>query len=295
MNEDTPSPPPPPPPPSPGGPEPSLADRGARLFAGASHKFDALFGEHHAPLPTWGKQSRSGHEQVFLAGPRSRWRELFSAIRIASELIKGFRGLHFVGPCVTVFGSARFPEEHPYYALAREMGSRISELGFTVLTGGGPGIMEAANRGARDAGGPSIGCNITLPMEQKPNPYLDKWLEFRYFFVRKVMLVKYSYAFVVMPGGFGTMDELFEAVTLRQTGKIRGFPIILMGKAFYEPMLAFVRETMLRAGTISPDDVDLLPCTDSPDEAIAIIEREAEQLGLKRARRPRRRWWLGEV
>ncbi|MFM9997010.1 MAG: TIGR00730 family Rossman fold protein [Phycisphaerales bacterium] len=221
----------------------------------------------------WGKGTRSVEEAGFLEGPRRRLSEFARACRIFAECIKGFRALHFVGPCVTVFGSARFKDDHPYYALAREMGSRISKLGFTVMTGGGPGIMEAANRGARDAEGPSIGCNIQLPMEQKPNPYLDKFVEFRYFFVRKVMLVKYSYAFVVMPGGFGTLDELFEALTLVQTGKIRQFPVILMGRDFWKPLLEFLEQRLLAAGTIGREDLDLLTVTDSPDEAVAAIAR----------------------
>jgi uncharacterized protein (TIGR00730 family) len=212
-----------------------------------------------------------------------------------AEFLRGFRALHFVGPCVTVFGSARFPEDHPYYALARAAGARIAHMGFTVMTGGGPGIMEAANRGARDASGRSIGANITLPHEQKPNPYVDRWVEFRYFFVRKVMLVKYSYAFVVLPGGYGTLDELFEAATLIQTGKIRNFPIVLMGKAYWEPLIKMVRDTMLAAGTISPADVDLLPITDSVDEMAAILERHAVQaFNLRRAKRPIGSKLLGE-
>jgi len=157
-----------------------------------------------------------------------------------AEFIRGFRALHFVGPCVTVFGSARFKDDHPYYILARDVGSGLSRLGFTVMTGGGPGIMEAANRGAKESGGISIGCNIRLPKEQLPNPYLDRFVVFRYFFVRKVMLIKYSYAFVVLPGGFGTMDELFEAMTLIQTGKIRNFPVVLMGRNFYVQLLEFL-------------------------------------------------------
>src|SRR5689334_13773271 len=169
-------------------------------------------------------------ETRFLAGPHSRSRELRFALHVFREFIRGFRGLHFVGPCVTVFGSARFAEDHRYYAMAREVGRRLRRPGLSVLTGGGPGITEAANRGARDVVAPSIGCNIILPQEQKPNPYVDRWLEFRYFFVRKVMLVKYSFAFVVLPGGFGTMDEIFECATLIQTGKISNFPLILMGK-----------------------------------------------------------------
>lgn len=222
-------------------------------------------------LARWGKATRSPEESKFLEGPRSRLEELRRVVRISAEFIKGFRALHFVGPCVTVFGSARFTDTHPHYQLAREMGARIARAGFTVLTGGGPGIMEAANRGAKDVGGHSVGCNIKLPHEQKPNPYLDKFVEFHYFFVRKVMLVKYSYAFVVLPGGFGTMDELFEAITLIQTKKIKNFPVVLMGKDFYGPMLDFFRDRFLASGTISPEDLDLLTLTDDPDEAMAKV------------------------
>jgi hypothetical protein len=168
-------------------------------------------------------------ERVFLEGPRSRTEELLRVFRIGRGLISGLRALHFVGPCVTVFGSARVHEPDRYYQMGRELGSALARAGFAVMTGGGPGIMEAANRGAREAGGVSIGCNIQLPLEQAPNPYLDKFVEFRYFFVRKVMLVKYSYGFVALPGGFGTLDEIFETATLVQTRKIWGFPIILMG------------------------------------------------------------------
>ena len=219
----------------------------------------------------WGKATRSFEELRFLAGPRRRLEEFARAVRIFLEFIRGFRALHFVGPCVTVFGSARFREGDRYYAIARDMGARIARMGFTVMTGGGPGIMEAANRGARDAGGYSVGCNIQLPMEQKPNPYLDKFVEFRYFFVRKVMLVKYSYAFVVMPGGFGTLDELFEALTLIQTQKIQDFPVVLMGVEYWTPMLDFIRGRLVAEKTIGPEDLRLLMLTDSPDEAMAHI------------------------
>lgn len=213
------------------------------------------------------------HHIEFLDGPKSRLSELARLLRITGEFFRGFRDLHFVGPCVTVFGSARFKEDHAYYAMAREVGKRLAQAGATVLTGGGPGIMEAANRGAKEAGGYSIGCNIRLSTEQQPNPYLDRWITFRYFFVRKVMLVKYSYAFVVMPGGFGTLDELFEAVTLVQTRKIDSFPVILMGVDYWAPLLAFVRQTLVAAGTISPSDADLMTPTDSPDEVEGIIRR----------------------
>jgi uncharacterized protein (TIGR00730 family) len=243
----------------------------------------------------WGKGTSSREERRFLEGPRRRLEEFARVNRILVEFIKGFRALHFVGPCVTVFGSARFKEDHRYYTLAREMGKRIAETGFTVMTGGGPGIMEAANRGAQEGGGPSIGCNIVLPMEQKPNPYLDRFVEFRYFFVRKVMLVKYSYAFVVLPGGFGTMDELFESLTLIQTEKIASFPIVLMGVDFWEPMLEFFHERLIAEATISPEDLNLLKITDSPDEAIAHIAAAAmPHVQEVEARKPVPRHILGE-
>lgn len=233
----------------------------------------------------WGKASGSLEDTAFLAGPRSRLDEARRVGRIAAEFIRGFRRFHFLGPCVTVFGSARFGEGHPAYELAREMGRRIAAEGLVTMTGGGPGIMEAANRGAKEAGGYSVGCNIQLPHEQHENPYLDRFVEFRYFFVRKVMLVKYSSAFIVMPGGFGTMDELFEALTLVQTRKISGFPVILMGVEFWRPLCEFMRGTLRRVGTISPGDLDLLTITDSPDEAMAAVRRGLEANGI-RARRP---------
>src|SRR5262249_1634904 len=178
--------------------------------------------------------------------------------------------------------------------LAREIGAALSNMGFTVITGGGPGIMEAANRGAKDVGGRSIGCNIVLPFEQQPNPYLDAMLEFRYFFVRKVMLVKYSYAFVVLPGGVGTMDELFEALTLIQTHKIKDFPVVLMGKDYYAPLIVFF-DDMVKAGTISEADLHLFMITDSVDEAIAHIEQHGiQKFWLHRTKSLRRRRWLWE-
>lgn len=231
-------------------------------------------------------------DRYFLEGPKSRGSETMMVFRILAEFIRGFRHLHFVGPCVTVFGSARFKEDHPYYQLAREVGAALSKLGFTVLTGGGPGIMEAANRGAWEAKGTSIGCNITLPFEQKPNPYLDKMIQFRYFFIRKVMLIKYSYAFIVLPGGVGTMDELFEALTLIQTHKIKDFPIVLMGKEYYYELYDFLEE-MVRQKTVSPEDLRFLMLTDSVEEAMAHIEQHAVQkFALKRLPKPIR--MLGE-
>ena len=221
--------------------------------------------------------------------------ELRRALRLFWEFFRGLRALHFVGPCVTVFGSARFPEDHRYYALARELGGRLARTGFTVMTGGGPGIMEAANRGAREAGGRSIGCNIQLPHEQHPNPYLDLFVEFPHFFVRKVMLVKYSYAFVALPGGFGTLDEIFETVVLIQTGKIQHFPVVLMGSEYWAPILAFVKERMLPAHTISPEDPGILTVTDDPAEAVeTILQTARTQFGLAWEAAPRPSKILGE-
>jgi hypothetical protein len=233
-------------------------------------------------------------ERELLSGPGFRRSEAARVVRIGLEFIRGFRALHFVGPCVTVFGSARFPPGHPYYELAREVGRRVARSGLTTMTGGGPGVMEAANRGAREEGGASIGCNIVLPFEQKPNEYLDKFIEFRYFFVRKVMLVKYSCAFVVCPGGFGTLDEVFETLVLIQTNKISRFPIVLMGKSYWQPIVDFVRRDMVNAGTINADDLDLVTYTDDPDEAEAVLRRAKDDHanGFTRARRPF--WWLRE-
>jgi len=233
-------------------------------------------------------------ERWFLEGPRSRGSELFSVGKIALEFVRGFRTLHFVGPCVTVFGSARFQEDSPFYALGREVGAGLARLGFTVMTGGGPGIMEAANRGAKEAGGRTVGCNIVLPEEQRLNPYLDVCVTFRHFFVRKVMLVKYSYAFVVMPGGLGTVDELFEASTLIQTRKIENFPIVVVGSDYWRPLRSLLDE-MVRVGTIAPEDLKLLLFTDSVDEAMAHIKANAiEKFGLIRHAVPKRSRLLAE-
>jgi hypothetical protein len=243
----------------------------------------------------WGKRTRDDNERKFLQGPRPRGVELAEAMSISAELVRGFRRLHFVGPCVTVFGSARFKEDHPYYALARQVGARLAEAGFTVMTGGGPGIMEAANRGAKEAGGYSVGCNITLPSEQKPNAYLDRWMEFKYFAVRKMLLEKYSYAFIAMPGGIGTLDELFETSVLIQTGKMKEFPFVLVGTEFWTPLLDYMRGALLQAGTIDESDVERWLVTDSPEEAVTSIrERAMKQFGLTYGPRAKRRWWLGE-
>jgi uncharacterized protein (TIGR00730 family) len=217
-------------------------------------------------------------ESRFLRGPQSRLTELRRALGIFAEFMRGFRTYHFVGPCVTVFGSARFAEDSEHYKRARETGRLLAEVGFTVMTGGGPGIMEAANRGAKDAGGRSVGCNIELPFEQGINPYLDRYMTFEHFYVRKVMLLKYSYAFIAMPGGFGTFDEVFETSLLVQTQKIQDFPIILMGTEFWQPLIDVLRDKLVPLGTIDPDDVDLLTLTDSPEEAVASIR----DIGMKR-------------
>ena len=218
-----------------------------------------------------------------------------SAGRIAWEFVRGFRALHFVGPCVTVFGSSRFTEDHRYYDLARQVGQELARAGFTVMTGGGPGIMEAANRGAKDVGGRSVGCNIDLGLKEPPNAYLDRMVVFRQFFVRKVMLVKYSYAFVCMPGGVGTMDEIFETVTLIQTGKIKDFPLVLMGSDYWDPLLAFMRDSMLTEGTIDPGDIDRLIVTDEPATAAAVIRDAAlRKFGLRYEDERRARRMLGE-
>jgi uncharacterized protein (TIGR00730 family) len=230
-------------------------------------------------------------EHVYLDGPKSRGYELGFAWRVFAQFIKGFRNLHFLGPCITVFGSARFKDDHPYYIKAREFGKSIAEIGFTTMTGGGPGIMEAANRGAFENGGKSVGCNVQLPFEQQSNPYLHKSVTFEHFFVRKVLLVKYSYAFIIMPGGFGTMDEFFETLTLVQTKTVTQFPIVLFGKEFYKPLLKTIEEMAVQ-GTISKEDMNLVLVTDSVDEAMQHIH---SYISTNYKIRPReRKWWFFE-
>lgn len=211
-------------------------------------------------------------EIKFLEGPQSRWKDFKFAMSVLFEFIKGFRALHFTGPCVTIFGSARFKEDHPYYKQTEEIAAKIAQLGFTIMTGGGPGIMEAANKGAKSVGGRSVGCNIVLPHEQEPNPYLDKWVNIKYFFVRKNLLIKYSYAFVVMPGGFGTLDEYFEALTLIQCKKINEFPIVIFDKEFHKELTEHIK-MMKDQQTISPNDTNLFLVTDSIDEAVEYIQK----------------------
>jgi len=221
-------------------------------------------------------QIRLYEERKFLKALRSYDDELAGAGRVYLETVRAAARLKEVctGPCVSIFGSARFPEDHPHYQLARETARLLAEAGYTIVTGGGPGIMEAGNRGAKDAGGRTIGLNIRLPMEQKPNPYVDDFIEFDHFFVRKVMFVKLSSAFVLMPGGFGTLDEVFETVTLMQTGKIESFPVVVLGREFWSKMGDFIRDTMLAEGAIDQGDIELLSTADTPQEAVAIIQRE---------------------
>jgi uncharacterized protein (TIGR00730 family) len=232
-------------------------------------------------------------EIKFLEGPQNRWRDFKFAFSVLTEFIKGFRTLHFVGPCVTIFGSARFKEDHPYYKQTQQIAGEIAKLGFTIMTGGGPGIMEAANRGAKEVGGRSVGCNIVLPHEQNHNPYLDKWVNIKYFFVRKNLLMKYSYAFVVMPGGFGTLDEYYEALTLIQTKMISQFPIIIFDKDFHKKVIEHT-ELMKEEATISPEDLNLCLFTDSVEEAVAYLKENAiGRFGLK-TEGMKKDWWLFE-
>jgi uncharacterized protein (TIGR00730 family) len=216
-------------------------------------------------------------EDELLAGPARRRSDVRSTFRIVRELLRGFFALRGLGPAVTVFGSARTSAADGGYATARQLGGVLAQAGFTVITGGGPGIMEAANRGAREASGRSIGLNIRLSHEQRPNPYLDLMVEFDYFFVRKLMLVRYSCGFVVFPGGFGTLDEIFEALTLMQTGKVRDFPVVLMDAAYWTPIVDVLRRQLLGRGAIDPRDLDLLSVTDSPEEAAACLQRCARR------------------
>lgn len=216
-------------------------------------------------------EQAKGAEMDFLAGHRRRSDNLESAVRIFLEFLRGVEFMPTNQRVVTVFGSARFTEGHRYYELARTVGSALAQEGFTVMTGAGPGVMEGANRGAKEAGGASIGVNIHLPHEQKPNPYVDESIEFEHFFVRKVMLVKYSCAFVVLPGGFGTMDEIFETLTLMQTGKIEHFPIVAVGAEFWTPIIEALRTQLCDAGTIGPADLDLVHITDSAEDMLRHI------------------------
>jgi len=234
-------------------------DAAARFGMPAATEDEQLLERHSAP---------PGRPAFVDSDP---WR----ALRILSEFVEGFDALAAVGPAVTIFGSARTAAGHPDYELARGIARRLAEHGFAIITGGGPGIMEAANRGCREGGGLSIGCNIELPHEQGLNEYVDLGVEFKYFFARKTMFVKYADAFVIMPGGFGTLDELFEALTLIQTGKIRHFPVVLVGTAYWKGLIDWMEVTQLPAGAVSAEDVALLKLTDDPDEVCEIIRAYA--------------------
>ncbi|MBK9015350.1 MAG: TIGR00730 family Rossman fold protein [Saprospiraceae bacterium] len=228
----------------------------------------------------------------YLDGPKERHRELWFVISVMFQFLKGFRALHFVGPCITVFGSARFKDGHEYYEKAQEVGKAIADMGFTTMTGGGPGIMEAANRGAFEAGGKSVGCNIVLPFEQRPNPYVQKTVDIRYFFVRKVLLLKYSYAFIILPGGWGTMDELFETLTLVQTKVMHNFPVVLIGKSYFQPLMDYLH-FMEQQKTISPEDLKLVLLTDDVGEAMEHVRKYIE-IHFKVTTRNKPFWWLLE-
>ena len=213
-------------------------------------------------------------ERRLLTGRHDRGDDLESAISVFLEFLRGYESLDLDGPCVTVFGSARFTEDNPYYQMARELGYSLAKAGYCVMTGGGPGIMEAANRGAQEAGGVSVGCSINLPYEERPNPYVDHEVRFDHFFVRKVMLVKYSCAFVVMPGGFGTLDEVFETLTLIQTDTIEDFPVIALGTDYWQRLYRFLEHTLLPEGTITRAELELLEITDSVEEMVAMIKEK---------------------
>nr|WP_321230078.1 TIGR00730 family Rossman fold protein [uncultured Psychroserpens sp.] len=244
-------------------------------------------------MKTANKIKLSKDESLFVRGPLSRFKELFFAFKVFFNFIKAFRKMHFIGPCVTVFGSARFTKDSEHYKNAEKIGAALAKIGFTVMTGGGPGIMEAANKGAFEAGGYSVGCNIILPFEQKPNPYLHKWINIPYFFLRKVILVKYSYGFVVMPGGFGTLDELFEALILIQTKVIQNFPVVIFDSEYHKELCHHI-QLMAENESISPEDMKLLFVTDSVEDVIKHIELHTiKKFGLvKKQVKPK--WWLGE-
>jgi uncharacterized protein (TIGR00730 family) len=231
----------------------------------------------------WGKDNSSkSNEKYFLEGAHSRTFEFFHAFSVFFEMIKGFRKLHFIGPCVTIFGSARFGKDHQYYQMAELCSKELARLGFGIMTGGGPGIMEAANKGAKESGALSVGCNISLPREQRHNSYLDIWVEFKYFMVRKFMLAKYSYGFIIFPGGFGTLDEFFEVLTLIQTKKMKNFPIVLMGTDYWKCLKELIEKTLIAHQTIDPSDLKYLFFTDSPDEAANFVQDVAlKQFNLK--------------
>ena len=235
----------------------------------------------HSKIKRLGQlRGQKHHEAQYLAGRHSRVEEFLRLFRIFIEFFRGTRALYKIGPAVTVFGSARFKEGHPYYDLGVKIGESLAREGYTVITGGGPGIMEAANRGAKAAGGKSIGCSIVLPREQSPNRYLDQVISFYYFFVRKVMLVKYSYAFVILPGGLGTLDEMSEAITLIQTGKLYDFPVILMGKDYWSGFDSWLENTVIKNGATTREELNFMHFSDDPNEVVQIIRKTTEAIGV---------------
>ena len=235
----------------------------------------------------------SKDESLFVRGPLSRFNELIFVFKVFFSFINAFRKMHFIGPCVTVFGSAKFTKETEHYKVAEKIGAELTKIGFTVMTGGGPGIMEAANKGAFEAGGYSVGCNIILPHEQEPNPYLHKWIKIPYFFIRKVILVKYSYAFVVMPGGLGTLDELFEALTLIQNKIIQNFPVVIYDSEYHKELWEHI-ELMVKNESISTADMKLLFLTDSVKDLITHIETHSIKKFSLINKQNKPKWWLGE-
>jgi uncharacterized protein (TIGR00730 family) len=241
------------------------------------------------PVVTRGPATRPTEDQKLLQRRVSadfQGTDTWRALRILGHFVEGFDALANVGPAVSVFGSARVRRSDPQYRLARRVAARLVHEGFAIITGGGPGIMEAANRGARDAGGLSIGCNIELPFEQDPNPYVDLSIQFRYFFVRKTMFVKYAEAFIIFPGGMGTMDELFEALTLIQTGKIEHFPVVLVGRDYWRGLMTWIESKVLDEGKISAQDLELAVVTDDIDEIVqVIVERSEGRMHMNEASR----------
>lgn len=232
--------------------------------------------------------ARTREDKIMRAFENKTWQEIkvkdsWQIFKIMAEFVDGFEKLAKIGPCVSIFGSARTPQDHPNYQLAEDIARLLTERGYGVVSGGGPGIMEAANKGAYEAGGKSVGINIELPFEQFHNPYIDrdKLLQFNYFFVRKVMFMKYSQGFIVLPGGFGTMDELFEAITLIQTGKIARFPIVLVGLDYWGGLFEWIRGKMLSEGNISPEDLNLYRLVDTAEEAAEHIFRFYDKYLLK--------------
>ena len=251
-----------------------------------------------ADIGNRGGRRRTEDERLLYGPERAAFRgkDAWRVLKIMGEFVEGFEELDDLGPAVTIFGSARIGQEDRMYGAATEVGRLLGEAGFTVITGGGPGAMEAGNKGAREAGAPSVGLNIELPFEQHVNPYVDAELDFRYFFVRKVMLVKYSRAFVIFPGGFGTMDELFEALTLIQTGKIRNFPIVLFGSEYWRGLVDWVRTTMVAGGKATEADLGLMTLTDSPQEVLDLVlssTREGDDKGYEKEAREATRKALG--